>query len=108
MRQALHNLNNDLTTQYPDYVCRVTADEADIGKVHLSRFQDVDTRTPTVLTTSQLLTTEVDAPTCKNNVLARDIGSMTEFKKLNRSSKCVGDDDSKLRYNIPDYALSEM
>ncbi len=32
MRQALHNLNSDLTTQYPDYACRVTADEGDIGK----------------------------------------------------------------------------
>jgi type I restriction enzyme R subunit len=80
MRTALSNLNADLVTQYPDYACRVTADEGDIGHGHLGRFQDVDTRTPTILTTSQLLTTGVDVPTCKNVVLARVIGSMTEFK----------------------------
>jgi len=66
MRAALVELNPDLVAKNPDYVCRVTADEGDIGRGHLSRFQDVDTRTPTILTTSQLLTTGVDAPTCKD------------------------------------------
>jgi type I restriction enzyme R subunit len=51
MRQALNNLNSDLVAQYPDYVCRVTSDEADIGRGHLGRFQDVDTKAPTILTT---------------------------------------------------------
>jgi type I restriction enzyme R subunit len=106
MRQALHNLNSDLTTQYPDYVCRVTADEADIGKGHLSRFQDVDTKTPTILTTSQLLTTGVDAPTCKNVVLARVVGSMTEFKQIIGRGTRVRDDYGKLWFNILDYAGS--
>ncbi len=106
MRQALHNLNSDLAKQYPDYVCRVTADEADIGKGHLSRFQDVDTKTPTILTTSQLLTTGVDAPTCKNVVLARVIGSMTEFKQIIGRGTRVRDDYDKLWFNILDYAGS--
>jgi len=106
MRQALHNFSSDLTTQYPDYVCRVTADEADIGKGHLSRFQDVDTKTPTILTTSQLLTTGVDAPTCKNVVLARVIGSMTEFKQIVGRGTRVRDDYGKLWFNILDYAGS--
>jgi type I restriction enzyme R subunit len=106
MRQALHNLNSDLTRQYPDYVCRVTADEGDIGKGHLSRFQDVDTKTPTILTTSQLLTTGVDAPTCKNIVLARVIGSMTEFKQIIGRGTRVRDDYGKLWFNILDYAGS--
>ena len=70
MQLALTNLNSDLVAQYPDYVCRVTSGEADIGRGHLSRFQDVDTKVPTILTTSQMLTTGVDAPTCKNVVLA--------------------------------------
>jgi len=106
MRQALHNLNKDLASQYPDYVCRVTADEAHIGKGHLSRFQDVDTKTPTILTTSQLLTTGVDAPTCKNIVLARVIGSMTEFKQIIGRGTRVRDDYGKLWFNIVDYAGS--
>ncbi len=62
MRQELNNLNTDLVKQYPDYVCRVTADEGDIGRGHLGHFQDVDRATPVILTTSQLLTTGVDAP----------------------------------------------
>jgi type I restriction enzyme R subunit len=106
MRQALHNLNSDLTGQYPDYVCRVTSDEGDIGKGQLSRFQDVDTKTPTILTTSQLLTTGVDAPTCKNIVLARVIGSMTEFKQIIGRGTRVRDDYGKLWFNILDYAGS--
>jgi hypothetical protein len=49
----------------------VTADEGDIGRGHMQRFQDVETRTPVILTTSQLLTTGLDAPTCRNVVLVR-------------------------------------
>ena len=82
MRQALVNLNSDLVAEYPDYVARVTADEGAIGRGHLSRFQDVETKTPVILTSSQLLTTGVDAPTCKNVVLARVVGSMSEFKQI--------------------------
>jgi type I restriction enzyme R subunit len=106
MRAALSNLNRDLVVQYPDYVCRVTADEGDIGRGHLGRFQDVDTRTPTILTTSQLLTTGVDAPTCKNVVLARVVGSMSEFKQIIGRGTRVRDDYGKLWFNIPDYTGS--
>src|SRR5262249_26978992 len=70
MRRALVNWNSDLVQQYPDYVCRVTADEGDIGRRHLSNFQELERPTPVILTTSQLLTTGVDAPTVKNIVLA--------------------------------------
>jgi superfamily II DNA or RNA helicase len=106
MRQALNNLNSDLAAQYPDYVCRVTADEGDIGRGHLSRFQDVDTKVPTILTTSLLLTTGVDAPTCKNVVLARVIGSMSEFKQIIGRGTRVRDDYRKLWFNILDYTGS--
>lgn len=106
MRQALSNLNSDLVAKYPDYVCRVTADEGDIGRGHLSRFQDVDTQTPTILTTSQLLTTGVDAPTCKNIVLARVVGSMSEFKQIIGRGTRVRDDYDKLWFNILDYTGS--
>ena len=106
MRAALSNLNADLVTQNPDYVCRVTADEGDIGRGHLSRFQDVDTKTPSILTTSQLLTTGVDVPTCKNVVLARVVGSMTEFKQIIGRGTRVRDDYDKLWFNIVDYTGS--
>ena len=79
----------------PDYVCRVTADEGDIGRGHLSNFQDLETATPVILTTSQLLTTGVDAPTCKNIVLARVVNSMIEFKQIIGRGTRVRDDYGK-------------
>ncbi len=106
MRRALSNLNADLAAQYPDYVCRVTADEGEIGRGHLGRFQDVDSRSPAILTTSQLLTTGVDAPTCKNVVLARVVGSMSEFKQIIGRGTRVRDDYGKLWFNILDYTGS--
>ena len=106
MREALAELNPDMMAQHPDYVCRVTTEEGDIGRGHLSRFQDVDTRTPTILTTSQLLTTGVDAPTCKNVVLARVVGSMSEFKQFIGRGTRVRDDCGKLWCNIIDYTGS--
>jgi len=106
MRRALGNLNADLLRTYPDYVCRVTADEGHIGRGHLSRFQELETATPTILTTSQLLTTGVDAPTCKNVVLARVVGSMTEFKQIIGRGTRVRDDYGKLFFSILDYTGS--
>lgn len=106
MRRALNNLNADLVKQYPDYVCRVTADEGDIGRGHLGRFQDVETLTPVILTTSQLLTTGVDAPMCKNIVIARTVESMTEFKQIIGRGTRVRDDLGKVYFTILDYTGS--
>ena len=103
MRTALNNLNADLVLRYPDYVCRVTADEGDIGRGHMQRFQDVETRTPVILTTSQLLTTGLDAPTCRNIVLVRLVNSMVEFKQIIGRGTRVRDDYGKLWFNILDY-----
>ncbi len=106
MRRALNNLNSDLVRNHPDYVARVTADEGDIGRGHLWRFQELESQTPVILTTSQLLTTGVDAPTVKNVVLARVIGSMTEFKQIIGRGTRVRDDYGKYFFNILDYTGS--
>lgn len=106
MRRALTNLNQDLVSQYPDYVCRVTSNEGDIGRGHLGRFQELETETPAILTTSQMLTTGVDAPTCKNVVLARVVGSMSEFKQIIGRGTRVRDDYGKLWFSILDYTGS--
>ena len=103
MRQALINLNSDMVAKYPDYVTRVTSDEGDIGKGKLSTFQDVESETPVILTTSQLLTTGVDAPTCKNVALARVVGSMAEFKQIIGRGTRLREDYGKLWFNILDY-----
>jgi type I restriction enzyme R subunit len=106
MRRALNNLNADLVRDNPDYVCRVTSDEGDIGRGHLSNFQDLERRTPVILTTSQLLTTGVDAPTVQNIVLVRIINSMTEFKQIIGRGTRVRDDYGKLFFSILDYTGS--
>ena len=106
MRRALNNLNSDLAAQYPDYVCRVTSDEGQIGMGHLGRFQELETMTPVILTTSKLLSTGVDVPTCKNIVLARVIGSMTEFKQIICRGTRVRDDYGKFFFSILDYTGS--
>jgi type I restriction enzyme R subunit len=108
MARELNNLNSDLTKQYPDYVCRVTADEGDIGRGHLSKFQELETKTPVILTTSQLLTTGVDAPTVKNVVIARVVGSITEFKQMVGRGTRLRDDYDKWFFNIFDYTGSAV
>lgn len=103
MRQELLNLNSDLVKQYPDYVCRVTTDEGAIGLTHLSHFQDVDKPTPVILTTSQLLTTGVDAEMVKNVVLARVVGSRSEFKQIVGRGTRLKVDYGKEYFNIIDF-----
>ena len=84
----------------------MTSEEGAIGKGYLSKFQDLETRTPVILTTSQLLTTGVDIPTCKNIVIARVVNSMVEFKQIIGRGTSVRDDYSKLYFNILDYTGS--
>jgi type I restriction enzyme, R subunit len=105
MRQELHNLNRDITAlpDHEDYVCRVTSDEGQIGKLHLAHFQDVDRRTPVILTTSQLLTTGVDAEMVKNVVLARVIGGRAEFKQIIGRGTRLNTAHGKTYFSIIDF-----
>jgi type I restriction enzyme R subunit len=106
MRQAINNECAELAQKDPDYVVRVVSDEGDVGRGHLSRFQELETVTPVVVTTSRLLTTGVDAPTCKNIVIARIVNSMTEFKQIIGRGTRVRADYGKLWFSILDYTGS--
>jgi type I restriction enzyme R subunit len=106
MRKALNNCNTDFVKEHPDYVVRVVSDEGDIGRGYLDRFMDVETNVPAVVTTSQMLTTGVDVPTCKNVVLVRVINSMTDFKQIIGRGTRVREDYQKLYFNILDYTGS--
>ncbi len=108
MRQALYNLNPDLTQKYPDYVVRITSDEGHVGEMHLDRFMDPENPMPVIVTTSKLLTTGVDIPTCKNIVLARVINSITEFKQIIGRGTRLDTDHDKFFFNILDYTGSAM
>ena len=66
----------------PNYCVRVTADDGVIGEQHLRTFQDNEKTIPTILTTSQKLSTGVDALNIRNIVLMRPINTMTEFKQI--------------------------
>ncbi|WP_363615179.1 EcoAI/FtnUII family type I restriction enzme subunit R [Mesorhizobium sp.] len=66
----------------PLYCCRVTSDDGKLGEQHLRDFQDNEKTIPTILTTSQKLSTGVDARNIRNIVLMRPIGSIIEFKQI--------------------------
>ncbi len=105
-RREISNLNTDLVQQYPDYVVRIVSEERDIGKGHLGRFMDIDEPIPVIVTTSKLLSTGVDVPTCKNIVIFRTINSMTEFKQIVGRGTRVREDKEKLFFTILDYTGS--
>ncbi len=75
-------INQTKTSSDPNYCQRVTADDRDLGDQHLRDFQDNEKTIPTILTTSQKLSTGVDARNIRNIVLMRPINSMIEFKQI--------------------------
>tara|TARA_E500000318_G_scaffold61020_1_gene56618 strand:- start:421 stop:2763 length:2343 start_codon:yes stop_codon:yes gene_type:complete len=75
-------INQVKQSNNPHYCHRVTADDGKVGEQHLRDFQDNDKTIPTVLTTSQKLSTGVDARNVRNIVLMRPIRSMIEFKQI--------------------------
>ncbi|MGH2986873.1 MAG: EcoAI/FtnUII family type I restriction enzme subunit R [Solirubrobacterales bacterium] len=103
MRRALHEVNADLARQFPHYVARIVADEGDVGRELLDRFADPEQETPVIATTSKLLGTGVDIPTCRNVILMRPIGSMVEFKQIIGRGARLYPDRDKLWFQIVDY-----
>lgn len=80
---AVRDLINQMKiSSNPNYCVRVTADDGELGEQHLRTFQDNEKNIPTILTTSQKLSTGVDARNVRNIVLMRPINSMIEFKQI--------------------------
>ncbi|MGB8988313.1 MAG: DEAD/DEAH box helicase family protein, partial [Candidatus Sulfotelmatobacter sp.] len=80
---AVRDLINQMkTSSDPNYCQRVTANDGELGNQHLRDFQDNEKSIPTILTTSQKLSTGVDARNIRNIVLMRPINTMTEFKQI--------------------------
>lgn len=75
-------INQNAESKNPNYCHRVTAHDGKLGEQHLRDFQDNEKSIPTILTTSQKLSTGVDAPEVRNIVLLRPINSMIEFKQI--------------------------
>lgn len=102
MRQALVNENGDLANLDSRYVVRITGDN-EIGKRELDNFIDPESTYPVIATTSRLMSTGVDAQTCKLIVLDREIGSMTEFKQIIGRGTRLRPDFGKEYFTILDF-----
>lgn len=103
MRVALVEACAAFAPSQTDYVVRIVSDEGPEGKRALGSFTTPDEKFPVIVTTSKLLGTGVDVPTCKNIVLARPVGSMVEFKQIiGRGTRLF--EPHKRWFTILDYA----
>lgn len=102
MRQSLINENSDLTKENNKYIMRITGDN-DEGKAQLDNFIDPASKYPTIVTTSKLMTTGVDAQTCKLIVLDSNINSITEFKQIIGRGTRIKEEYGKQFFTIMDF-----
>lgn len=102
MRGAIVNENGDLTAANRRYVMRITGDNPE-GKAELDNFIDPESRYPVIATTSKLMSTGVDAQTCKLVVLDKGINSMTEFKQIIGRGTRIREDYDKMYFTIIDF-----
>jgi type I restriction enzyme R subunit len=102
MRQALVNLNPERMKENRKYVMRITGDDKE-GKAELDNFINPEEPYPVIATTSKLMSTGVDAQTCKLIVLDQHIKSMTEFKQIIGRGTRINEDYNKFWFTIMDF-----
>ena len=102
MRQALSNANADICATQPKYVVQITGDNTE-GKLELDNFIDPEKTYPVIATTSKLMSTGVDAQTCKLIVLDQTIKSMTLFKQIIGRGTRLREDLGKTWFTILDF-----
>lgn len=102
MRSALSRENPDLVAENHKYVMQITGDN-DEGKRELDNFTDPEQRYPVIATTSELMTTGIDAITCKVIVLDANINSMTKFKQIIGRGTRIDEDYGKTFFTIMDF-----
>jgi type I restriction enzyme R subunit len=102
MRQALVNANPELCAKNHKYVMRITGD-TDEGKAQVEPFMAPEEPYPVIVTTSKLMSTGVDVPTCRVIVLDQTIQSMTEFKQIIGRGTRINEDFGKLYFTILDF-----
>ncbi|OBJ67524.1 restriction endonuclease [Mycobacterium sp. 1274756.6] len=102
MRSALANENAELVAENRKYVMKITGDDAE-GKAELDNFIDPESRYPVIATTSELMSTGVDAQTCKLIVLDQTIRSMTKFKQIIGRGTRINEEHGKFYFTIMDF-----
>jgi type I restriction enzyme R subunit len=100
--RALANANSDLMSQNPKYIMQITGDNEE-GKRELDNFINPEETYPVIAITSKLMTTGVDAQTCKLIVLDSNIGSMTEFKQIIGRGTRINEEYGKTFFTILDF-----
>jgi type I restriction enzyme R subunit len=101
MRAATVDAAGQLALDNPKYVMRITGDSVE-GKAELDNFIDPESKFPVIATTSELLTTGVDAKTCKLIVLDKTITSMTTFKQIIGRGTRIDEENNKWFFTIMD------
>jgi type I restriction enzyme R subunit len=102
MRSDISRLNADLVSENYKYVMQITGDNEE-GKRELDNFINPEERYPVIATTSELMTTGVDAQTCKVIVLDANIKSMTKFKQIIGRGTRIQEEFGKLYFTILDF-----
>lgn len=102
MRTALANLNADLVAENYKYIMQITGDNEE-GKRELDNFINPEEKYPVITTTSELMTTGVDAQTCKVIVLDAEIKSMTKFKQIVGRGTRINEEYGKSWFTILDF-----
>jgi type I restriction enzyme, R subunit len=102
MRKAIVNAAGHLAKDNPRYVMRITGDSVE-GKAELDNFIDPESKFPVIATTSELMTTGVDAKTCRLIVLDKTINSMTQFKQIIGRGTRIDEDFKKFYFTIMDF-----
>jgi len=102
MRQALINEAQEESRKDARYIMQITGDNAE-GKAELDNFIHPESRYPVIVTTSKLMTTGVDAQTCKLIVLDQTINSMTEFKQIIGRGTRINEEFNKFSFTIMDF-----
>ena len=102
MRNAIARHNADLVAENYKYVMQITGDN-DEGKRELDNFINPEEKYPVIATTSELMTTGVDAQTCKVIVLDANINSMTKFKQIVGRGTRINEEFNKLYFTILDF-----
>jgi type I restriction enzyme R subunit len=102
MRKAIVNAAGPLALENSKYVMRITGDSVE-GKAELDNFIDAESRYPVIATTSELLSTGVDAKTCKLIVLDKTINSMTTFKQIVGRGTRIEEEHNKYFFTVMDF-----
>ena len=102
MRKAIVNAAGPLALENSKYVMRITGDSVE-GKAELDNFIDSESRYPVIATTSELMSTGVDAKTCKLIVLDKNINSMTTFKQIVGRGTRIEEEHNKFFFTVMDF-----